>query len=152
MIEAFDFQADDCRQCNQPLRNTMFRFRIGFLLFCALAGGALLTNCRQTQKPAGTRDTARAAKAPSYATLKPEQKHRIAIYQGRGRVLRIDRDHQRATIAHQAIPGFMQAMIMTFKVRDGKLLDGIKAGDQVDFTLESTSEATVITEIRQEAP
>lgn len=125
---------------------------VASLLFLVLTGGAPLTGCKQASKPASAQDTVQAAKAPSYATLTPEQKHRVRIYQAHGRVLSVDRDHRQVTIAHQEIPGFMPAMTMTFSVRDGKLLDGISAGGKVDFALENTAETTVITRIREEAP
>ena len=39
------------------------------------------------------------------------------------------------TIAHDAIPGFMDAMTMPFDVEDPGLLAGLAPGDRVRFTL-----------------
>ncbi len=90
-----------------------------------------------------------AASAPSYANLSPEQKRRITTYLARGRILGIDRGHHRVRIAHRDIPGFMQAMTMSFAVRDDKLLQGLRPGDAVEFTLETNVESTVIGVIRK---
>jgi Cu/Ag efflux protein CusF len=37
---------------------------------------------------------------------------------------------------HEDIPGIMPKMLMEFYVKDKKMLDGLKVGDNVDFTLE----------------
>jgi protein SCO1/2 len=53
----------------------------------------------------------------------------------RGLVLKVDRPHQRFTVSCQAIPGFMEAMAMSYPVRDPKELERLAPGVPVDFTL-----------------
>jgi protein SCO1 len=52
-----------------------------------------------------------------------------------GLLLAVDRPHHTVTISHQEIPGYMDAMVMTFDVRDAKTLEGITANVMVDFTV-----------------
>ncbi|MFQ5699722.1 MAG: SCO family protein, partial [Myxococcota bacterium] len=63
------------------------------------------------------------------------------IYEGRGRVIEIDRVDGQIRIAHEAIPGFMPAMTMTFDVPDSKLLDAVEPGAQVRFSLARSEES-----------
>ena len=68
----------------------------------------------------------RLAQARSYAT------HGIIRSFGPGRAL--------VDIAHEAIPGFMAAMTMTFEPRTRSQLDGLAEGDRVSFTFRSDSD------------
>lgn len=62
------------------------------------------------------------------------------IYTGRGVIQHIAPDGASIRIAHQDIPGFMQAMTMDFELKDPTVLTGAKVGDEVEFTLEKTSD------------
>jgi protein SCO1/2 len=53
----------------------------------------------------------------------------------RGEVLRIDTAKLTLTVAHQAIPNYMNAMTMPFKVRDKDLLRPLAVGDSIQATL-----------------
>ena len=57
-------------------------------------------------------------------------------YSASGLVLSADRDHLSLEISCQAIPGYMEAMVMTFPVHDSKALDGLKSGMLIDFRLD----------------
>jgi protein SCO1 len=61
----------------------------------------------------------------------PEPKH----YELRGQVLGLKPESQEVLIKHEDIKGFMPGMTMPFKVKEGKLLAGIQAGDLVTATL-----------------
>jgi protein SCO1/2 len=52
-------------------------------------------------------------------------------YDVRGKVVAVDPDKPSVTLDHEDIPGLMKAMRMTFDVEDKKLLEGLKAGDEV---------------------
>ena len=115
-----------------------------FALCGAMIAG-LLFACRSShsqQKTSQPHD----AKAPPYATLPPEE---IAVkgYRGEGRVVRIEPDGEHVTIAHRAIPGFMSAMTMSFRVRDKQMLVGLKPGDEIEFTLEVGATSAMLTAI-----
>ena len=111
------------------------------------------TCCRKSSEPQRAQELAKSAKAPAYATLptgssKPER-GKVTTYQGEGQILQVDAARGRVMIAHQEIIGFMAAMTMTFRVKDGKLLDGFKPGDRVEFTLEETPQSVTISSIKK---
>jgi protein SCO1 len=57
-------------------------------------------------------------------------------YSASGVVLLADRDNLSLAISCQAIPGYMEAMVMTFPVHEAKALDGLKPGMLIDFKLD----------------
>jgi protein SCO1 len=56
-------------------------------------------------------------------------------YSARGVVENIAPNHEKVTIHHQAIPGYMMEMTMGFPVRNTNELTGISRGDEITFTL-----------------
>jgi protein SCO1/2 len=69
-------------------------------------------------------------------------------YQVLGKIEAIDVAAGRVTIAHQDIPGFMNAMTMAFDVNPPSLLEGLAAGEFVEFLLVVETDGTYyITEI-----
>jgi protein SCO1/2 len=52
-----------------------------------------------------------------------------------GIILKVDPLHLTFVSSCAAIPGYMEAMVMPFKVRDAKALDGLQPGAHVEFTL-----------------
>jgi protein SCO1/2 len=56
-------------------------------------------------------------------------------YAASGMVLKIDRSRKALLVSCDDIPGFMNAMTMSFEVHDAKELDGLAAGAVVSFTL-----------------
>jgi len=56
-------------------------------------------------------------------------------YQVQGLVLDVNRNDRTMIISHRAIPGYMDAMAMPFRVRTEPELDSVKRGDQVEFQL-----------------
>ena len=58
--------------------------------------------------------------------------HRYSI---KGIVVSVDKKGATVTIAHEAIPGYMEAMTMPFKLKDERLLKDLAEGDSVQATL-----------------
>lgn len=56
-------------------------------------------------------------------------------YSASGVILQVDRAHRSVQVSCQAIPGQMDAMVMTLVVEDAKTLDGLKPGMMIDFAL-----------------
>jgi protein SCO1/2 len=52
-----------------------------------------------------------------------------------GRVVAIQLDENKVTLAHEAIPNYMKAMTMPFNVKNSSLLAGLQVGDSVMATL-----------------
>jgi protein SCO1/2 len=69
-------------------------------------------------------------------------------YSASGLLLRTDPDHHSLEVSCQAIPGYMEAMVMTFPVRDPHALDGLKPGMMIDFKLNVRKEAAYAEQIR----
>ncbi|HJU55515.1 MAG TPA: SCO family protein, partial [Pyrinomonadaceae bacterium] len=53
----------------------------------------------------------------------------------KGTVVSVDKSQQTATISHEEVKGFMDAMTMPFKLKDAWPLDVMKPGDEVQATL-----------------
>ena len=56
-------------------------------------------------------------------------------YSAKGLVLKVDRSMRALVVSCQDIPGYMDAMVMPFTVREAKALDGLAPGMVVEFTL-----------------
>ncbi len=85
------------------------------LIACLLLGTAVLAGCRSGQKS----DTA----ASSSQNFK--------VYKLRGKVVRTDSAKGEVTLNHEAIPGFMEAMTMPYKLKDANILSELHPGDVI---------------------
>lgn len=65
-----------------------------------------------------------------------------------GLVLNVDAARKSMTVSCSAVPGYMDAMTMPFDVRDAKMLDGIKPGATIDFTLAVDGDSSYAENIR----
>ena len=92
-----------------------------------------------TPKPAAT-VTATPAPSPS-ATIEDGD------YDGKGVVTKINTELGSVELDHEEIEGLMPRMIMEFYVSDKKLLDGLKVGDKVDFTVRYKQRTETIVKI-----
>lgn len=72
-------------------------------------------------------------------------------YSASGLVILADREHLSLRVSCQAIPGYMEAMVMTFPVHSPKALDGLKPGMLIDFKLDVGKEAAYAEQIRVRA-
>lgn len=66
-------------------------------------------------------------------------------YHGRGVVEDVQSETGQIVIAHEDIPGLMPAMTMNFDVADPKLLETLAYGDAIDFDVEFTGKAYIVT-------
>lgn len=69
------------------------------------------------------------APTPASKNLKP------VSYKLRGKVLEVHHQPLQATVDHEEIPGYMGPMAMKFPLKDAKLADTLKPGDQIEATL-----------------
>ena len=70
--------------------------------------------------------------------------------QASGEVTKIDKPNSRITLRHGEIKNLdMPPMAMSFRVRDGKLLDAVAVGDRVRFTAEKIDGAYVLTTLNK---
>ena len=69
-------------------------------------------------------------------------------HQARGLVLRVDHDTRMVTVSHEPVPGFMDAMVMPFELRDPSELTDLEAGDRIAFRIASRQGQTHIDRLR----
>jgi len=62
----------------------------------------------------------------------PEAVKRFSIH---GEVMRLDQQDKLATIRHQKIEGYMEAMTMTFPVKDAQEFSQLQTGNCIDGTV-----------------
>ena len=61
---------------------------------------------------------------------------------GIGEIISIDADKSGLKLRHHAIDGYMSSMTMHFKIEGTDVLNEVKVGDNVRFTLKDTPELT----------
>jgi protein SCO1 len=64
----------------------------------------------------------------------------VRFFQGRGVVRELRLDRAEVVIKHEAIPNYLDAMVMAFPVKDAGLFDGVAVGDTVSFKLRVTNQ------------
>jgi protein SCO1/2 len=74
------------------------------------------------------------------------------VFSARGVVKSVVANGKGVRIAHDDIPGFMQAMTMDFEVKDPALLSGVQPEDAITFTIEKTPESLYITALDRISP
>ncbi len=72
-----------------------------------------------------------AVTAASACSRPPEARE----FEVRGQILSVDAVRREVLVDHEDIPGFMPAMVMTYKVSDAALLEGKLPGDLITATL-----------------
>jgi protein SCO1/2 len=65
-----------------------------------------------------------------------------------GLVLKVDRPHKAFVVSCNRIPGYMDAMVMTFSVRKPENLDGIEPSATVEFVLHVDGDASYADDLR----
>lgn len=77
------------------------------------------------------------------------EKDKEKIYDIKGKVISTDAEKKSIRLDHEDIPGFMAAMEMPFDVESVKLLEGLKAGDQVQGKLKVKSGKYTLIELQK---
>jgi Cu/Ag efflux protein CusF len=91
-----------------------------------------------------------SAYADSHQIAQPSQASAIAVSTTRadGEVRKVDRDASKITLKHGEIKSLeMPPMTMVFPVKDKTLLDKVKAGDKVRFSVEKQGGTAIVTAI-----
>jgi len=79
----------------------------------------------------------------------PEAAVKTNTYVGVGTVKDLDPKVPIIEIDHEDIKGLMPAMQMPFHVKDKGLLEGIKRGDRIEFTVENGVGGMLVTSVRK---
>lgn len=69
-------------------------------------------------------------------------------YSTSGLILQVDRAKHSIEVSCEGIAGYMDAMVMTFPVRKGEALDGLKPGMMIDFRLSVHKDAAYAEDIK----
>jgi Cu/Ag efflux protein CusF len=62
---------------------------------------------------------------------------------GEGKVVAVVPSGGQIVVDHKEIPGFMDAMTMGYRIEPPSLLEGVKAGDAIRFTIDPQQKAIV---------
>ena len=73
----------------------------------------------------------------------------VNIYHGVGVVESIDTDTKQIQINHEEIKDYMPAMSMPYRVKHKSLMDAVKPGDKVEFTIHDSGDGPVLTDIKK---
>lgn len=68
-------------------------------------------------------------------------------YELKGRVVRVNKDAHQVTVDHEEIPGYMEAMIMSYTLKDDQILKELAPGDQLHATLVVDANSSWLEEI-----
>ena len=85
------------------------------LLASSLLAVAVLAGCHSSQK----------------AGIQPSSSANYKVYKLRGKVVSTDAARGEVTVNHEAIPGFMEAMTMPYKLKDPSILGELHPGDLI---------------------
>jgi len=94
------------------------------LLCSLLLGIVVLAGCDTNRKP---------SQADASTRNLPAQN--IKVYRLRGKVVSTDPAHRQVTLNHEAIPGFMDAMTMPYRLKDENILSELHPGDVITSDL-----------------
>ena len=78
---------------------------------------------------------------PHIASEHPELRPKPKFVTGEGTVVALRPEKQQIVVEHGEIKGFMEAMTMGYKTNPTSLLDRVKPGDKVRFTIDTDARA-----------
>src|SRR5207253_5045145 len=68
-------------------------------------------------------------------------------YELKGTIVSVDKPHSSAVISHEEIKGYMEAMTMSYTLKDAWPLDVMKPGDEIQATLVVTDESAWLEDV-----
>lgn len=93
------------------------------------SGTPTKTNAGATGQPAPATNVAADRLADSG---KPADQTEYSV---KGVIQRIESSDRTLVVKHEAIPGYMEAMVMPFEVRNAPEMEGLEIGDEISFTM-----------------
>src|SRR5262244_3803192 len=85
---------------------------------------------------AGTRLTAEAAKESAHDAPHEAKLSTAKTVVGEGKIIAVVPNNNQVVLEHGPIESFMEAMTMGYPIEPPSLLEGLKAGDRVRFTID----------------
>jgi len=80
---------------------------------------------------------------PGFAVVAAEKEVSAQTVTAEGKVIATMPDAAQIVVEHGAIKGFMDAMTMGYRVEPASLIDGLKFGDRIRFTIEVPNKAII---------
>ncbi|MBI3649753.1 MAG: copper-binding protein [Acidobacteria bacterium] len=74
----------------------------------------------------------------------------VVTHEGVGVIEEVDTEASVIQINHEAIDDYMPAMSMPYKVKDKALLEKIKTGDKVAFTVEDSAAGIFVIDVKKQ--
>lgn len=118
------------------MKNIIIVFTVIFSFACQQAKQSNSVQNQISKQTPNVSPSAMPTVSPVSATSQNQANSEVKLFQGKGVVTKINLDNPSIELDHEEIKGLMPKMIMEFYVKDKKMLDGLKLGDTVDFTLE----------------
>jgi len=116
-------------------------------LLVLVTASSTLAACGRDETPSASNmpNMPAATSQQPAATAQPSAENR-----GMGVVQSVDAANGSLTIAHEPIPGLgWPAMTMAFKVARPELLEGVSAGQHIEFTLQGRDMSAVVSAIEK---
>ena len=85
---------------------------------------------------AATRLTAEAAKESAHDAQHEAKPSSVKTVVGEGQIIAVVPNSSQLVLEHGPIQGFMEAMTMGYPIEPPSLIEGLKAGDRVRFTID----------------
>jgi Cu(I)/Ag(I) efflux system protein CusF len=117
-----------CRRPTRSLRSVLAMINPTRVLVLLAALLAMLPACEEQKQVAPAQ--ASGSRTPDGASKR---------YAGVGVITKINDELGSIELDHETIEGFMPAMRMEWYAKERALLDGVKVGDKVDFTVEEAA-------------
>jgi protein SCO1/2 len=107
------------------------------LFLAVILGGGLVS------QPAFTQGLSPVSSAASVTTTRPQ------TFSGHGVIQELPPGSATVVIKHEAISNYMAAMTMPFKVREARLLAGLRPGDKISFRLNVTADESWVDQFQK---
>lgn len=133
--------------CEQMrLQSATSFYRGGIVNVCKLLHSTLLVLIAAVSIPSSAQEAASAV--PAAVAVAVEAKSVAANSLTDGEIRKVDKEGKKLTIKHEEIKNLdMPKMTMVFQVKDAAMLEKLKTGDKVMFSVEQNGGAMLITEI-----
>jgi Cu/Ag efflux protein CusF len=107
---------------------------------------------RQVSTPPPANPESAGPTGPAGPQVSPTPFVKVTRYfNGVGVVTKVDRQMASVGLDHEEIKDYMPPMSMEYYVKDKSMLDGVKVGDKVDFTVEDISGNILISALKRQA-
>lgn len=116
-----------------------------FALLLPISLGLLVTSaCNNSSSSDNHATHGSSGSSGSTGSTKGEKTYTV-----KGTIKNFGPDKKYASIAHEDIPGYMAAMTMSFEPQNPTMLDGLNAGDKVEFSFKVDNGKHILTSIKK---